>query len=68
MRVESWVVVEPGQPMVRQARDEEPGPGEVLVRVAACGVCHTDLGFFYDGVPTRHKLPSRWGTRSADMF
>jgi succinate semialdehyde reductase (NADPH) len=21
----------------------EPGPGEILVRVAACGVCHTDL-------------------------
>ena len=21
----------------------EPGPGEVLVRVQACGVCHTDL-------------------------
>jgi len=21
----------------------DPGPGEALVRVAACGVCHTDL-------------------------
>jgi S-(hydroxymethyl)glutathione dehydrogenase/alcohol dehydrogenase len=21
----------------------EPGPGEILVRVSACGVCHTDL-------------------------
>lgn len=21
----------------------EPGPGEVLVRVKACGICHTDL-------------------------
>src|SRR5215472_17310696 len=21
----------------------EPGPGEILVRVAACGVCHSDL-------------------------
>src|ERR1700759_1218310 len=21
----------------------EPGPGEVLVRLAACGVCHTDM-------------------------
>jgi len=34
-----------------------PGAGEVLVRVAGCGVCHTDLGFFFDGVPTRHALP-----------
>jgi|TARA_B100000959_G_scaffold281631_2_gene346150 6-hydroxycyclohex-1-ene-1-carbonyl-CoA dehydrogenase len=31
--------------------------GTVLVKVAGCGVCHTDLGFFYDGVRTRHELP-----------
>ena len=31
--------------------------GAVLVEVAGCGVCHTDLGFFYDGVRTRHELP-----------
>ncbi|WP_432251721.1 zinc-binding dehydrogenase [Streptomyces sp. HNM1019] len=24
-------------------RDPRPGPGEILVRIAACGVCHTDL-------------------------
>jgi 6-hydroxycyclohex-1-ene-1-carbonyl-CoA dehydrogenase len=35
----------------------EPGPDEVIVKVAACGVCHTDVGFAYDGVPTRHALP-----------
>src|ERR1700690_3050675 len=28
-------------------------PGEVVVAVAGCGVCHTDIGFAYDGVPTR---------------
>jgi 6-hydroxycyclohex-1-ene-1-carbonyl-CoA dehydrogenase len=33
------------------------GPDEVIVKVAACGVCHTDVGFAYDGVPTRHALP-----------
>lgn len=38
-----------------------PGAGQVLVRVAACGVCHTDLGFFYDGVRTRHPLPLTLG-------
>lgn len=61
MRVASWVVTEPGQPMVRQSRDESPGPGEVILRTAACGVCHTDLGFFYDGVPTRHPFPLTLG-------
>jgi 6-hydroxycyclohex-1-ene-1-carbonyl-CoA dehydrogenase len=30
---------------------------DVLVRVAGCGVCHTDLGFLYNGVRTRHPLP-----------
>lgn len=61
MRIESWVVIQPGQPMVRQPRDEHPGPGEVLVETAGCGVCHTDLGFFYEGVPTRHPFPLTLG-------
>ena len=34
-----------------------PGADEVVVKVAGCGVCHTDVGFAYDGVPTRHPLP-----------
>jgi 6-hydroxycyclohex-1-ene-1-carbonyl-CoA dehydrogenase len=37
------------------------GPGEVLVKVAGCGVCHTDLGYFYDGVPTVSKPPLTLG-------
>jgi 6-hydroxycyclohex-1-ene-1-carbonyl-CoA dehydrogenase len=28
-----------------------------VVRVAGCGVCHTDLGFFHGQVPTRAPLP-----------
>jgi len=31
--------------------------GQALVKVVGCGVCHTDLGFLYQGVPTRHALP-----------
>jgi 6-hydroxycyclohex-1-ene-1-carbonyl-CoA dehydrogenase len=61
MRVEAWTVRAAGEPMVREARDERPGPGEVVVRVAGCGVCHTDLGFYYDGVPTRHGFPLTLG-------
>lgn len=37
------------------------GPGDVLVEVAGCGVCHTDLGYFYDGVPTVSKPPLTLG-------
>jgi 6-hydroxycyclohex-1-ene-1-carbonyl-CoA dehydrogenase len=57
VNVTSWVVKESGRPMARESRDESPGPGEVLVEVAGCGVCHTDLGFYYDAVPTRHGFP-----------
>ncbi len=61
MRVTSWVVEKPGEPMVKRSRIEVPAPGQVLVEVAGCGVCHTDLGFYYDGVPTRHPFPLALG-------
>ncbi len=61
MRIESWVVERLDHPMVLLTRDEEPGPGEVIVKVAGCGVCHTDLGFYYDHVPTRHPFPLTLG-------
>ncbi len=34
-----------------------PGPGEVLVKVAACGLCHTDLHYIDHGVPTFKAPP-----------
>jgi len=34
-----------------------PGPGEVLVKVAACGLCHTDLHYIDHGTPTVKKPP-----------
>jgi len=61
VRTRAWTVHRAGEPMVLEDRDVDPGPGEVLVRVAGCGVCHTDLGFFYDGVPTRHPFPLTLG-------
>lgn len=35
----------------------EPRADEVVVEVAGCGVCHTDVGFAFDDVATRHPLP-----------
>lgn len=35
----------------------EPGPGQILVRVAACGVCHTDLHYLDHGTPTFKPPP-----------
>jgi 6-hydroxycyclohex-1-ene-1-carbonyl-CoA dehydrogenase len=61
LKVASWVVTKPPEPMTLQDREARPGPGEALVEVAGCGVCHTDLGFFYDGVPTRMGFPLTLG-------
>ncbi|HEX7414353.1 MAG TPA: 6-hydroxycyclohex-1-ene-1-carbonyl-CoA dehydrogenase [Bacteroidia bacterium] len=35
--------------------------GEVLVKIAGCGVCHTDLSFWHSGVQTKHPLPLTLG-------
>ena len=38
------ILEEPGQPaVVRDIIVDSPGPGEVMVKVVASGVCHTDL-------------------------
>jgi alcohol dehydrogenase, propanol-preferring len=39
----SWVVGAAGQLLPKEKPTPEPGPGEVLVAVTACGVCRTDL-------------------------
>lgn len=35
--------------------------GEVLVKVAGCGVCHTDISFWHFGVKTKGELPLTLG-------
>lgn len=39
----------------------KPAEDEVVVRVAGCGVCHTDIGFWRDGVPTKQDPPLTLG-------
>ena len=51
----------PGKLEKKQIPVPQLQPGEVLVEVAGCGVCHTDLGYFYDGVPTVSKPPLTLG-------
>ncbi len=44
MKIRAAVLEEFAKPLVVQDIElDGPGPGEVLVRLAACGVCHTDL-------------------------
>ena len=58
---QGWQMVAPG---AMEPVSEEMGAlasGSARVRVAGCGVCHTDLGFFYEGTRTRHALPLTLG-------
>jgi S-(hydroxymethyl)glutathione dehydrogenase/alcohol dehydrogenase len=44
VKIRAAVLEQFGQPLTVTDVDlAEPGPGEVLVRLAACGICHTDL-------------------------
>ncbi|QTA89726.1 6-hydroxycyclohex-1-ene-1-carbonyl-CoA dehydrogenase [Desulfonema magnum] len=72
-KIQTWQMVQPTSKN-RETGEVTPGKlekteipvpelkaGEVLVEVAGCGVCHTDLGYFYDGVPTVSKPPLTLG-------
>lgn len=47
----------PGTLALQEFDLRDPDRGEVVVRVAGCGVCHTDVSFFSGAVRTRHPLP-----------
>jgi propanol-preferring alcohol dehydrogenase len=47
-----------GQPLaIEEVPTPEPGPGEILVKVEASGVCHTDLHAARGDWPVRPRLP-----------
>ncbi|MCB1677299.1 MAG: zinc-dependent alcohol dehydrogenase family protein [Halioglobus sp.] len=53
----AMVLQQPNSPLVlRDLPQPRPGPGEVLVRVTACGLCRTDL-HVVDGELTQPELP-----------
>ncbi|MDE2007514.1 MAG: 6-hydroxycyclohex-1-ene-1-carbonyl-CoA dehydrogenase [Rhodospirillales bacterium] len=57
-----WIMTAPGAALSR--RDFDPFPpqaGEVVIAIAGCGLCHTDLGYLHDGVRTAHPLPLTLG-------
>ena len=57
-----WSMNAVNEPMVRAEFDPfPPAADEVVVEIAGCGVCHTDLGFIYDGVRLNHDLPLALG-------
>jgi alcohol dehydrogenase, propanol-preferring len=53
----AMVLERPGEPLrLADLPDPEPGNGQVLLEVAACGICRTDL-HIVDGELTEPKLP-----------
>ena len=57
-----WLMTAVKAPLVQEAFDATPAaPGDVTVEIAGCGLCHTDLGYYYDGVRTNHPLPLALG-------
>ena len=56
----------PGQPLViGTVQIDNPGPHEVLIRTAACGLCHSDLHFIEGTYP--HPLPAIPGHEAAGI-
>ena len=60
------VLVAPNQPLqVEDISIAKPGPHEVLIRTAACGLCHSDLHFIEGTYP--HALPAVPGHEAAGV-
>ena len=60
------VLVEPNKPLVIEDLNiDKPGPHEVLIRTAACGLCHSDLHFIEGAYP--HPLPAIPGHEAAGI-
>tara|TARA_R110002124_G_scaffold139970_3_gene304202 strand:- start:833 stop:1918 length:1086 start_codon:yes stop_codon:yes gene_type:complete len=60
------VLIEAGKPLViEDVVISKPGPHEVLIRTAACGLCHSDLHFIDGAYP--HPLPAIPGHEAAGI-
>ncbi len=60
------VLIAPNQPLeIEELRLANPGPHEVLIRTAACGLCHSDLHFIEGSYP--HPLPAVPGHEAAGI-
>jgi len=60
------VLIEAGKPLViEDVVMSKPGPHEVLIRTAACGLCHSDLHFIDGAYP--HPLPAIPGHEAAGI-
>jgi S-(hydroxymethyl)glutathione dehydrogenase / alcohol dehydrogenase len=67
MKIRAAVLEQFAQPLVVQEVElADPGPGEVLVRLVACGVCHTDM-YTASGVDPSGYAPTVLGHEGAGV-
>src|SRR5437588_12628869 len=67
MKIRAAVLEEFGEPLVVQEVElAEPRAGEVLVRLVACGVCHTDM-YTASGVDPSGYAPTVLGHEGAGV-
>src|ERR1700677_5129520 len=67
MKIRAAVLEQFGQPLnVTELDLAEPRAGEVLVRLAACGVCHTDM-YTASGVDPSGYAPTVLGHEGAGV-
>ena len=65
--IDTWQMTEPGKLARTRLPMPQLRPEEVLIRIVGCGVCHTDLSYFYMGVPTVQKPPLSLGHEIAGV-
>jgi 6-hydroxycyclohex-1-ene-1-carbonyl-CoA dehydrogenase len=57
-----------GQPLrIEEIPTPAPDPGQIVVKTAACGVCHTDLHYIDHGVPTFKQPPLVLGHEASGL-
>jgi S-(hydroxymethyl)glutathione dehydrogenase/alcohol dehydrogenase len=67
MKINAAVLEEFSKPLVVQEVElADPGPGEVLVRLLACGICHTDM-YTASGVDPSGYAPTVLGHEGAGV-
>jgi alcohol dehydrogenase len=65
VKIRAAVLQQFGTPLtIEELELTSPGPGEVLVRIGAAGLCHSDLSFI-DGTQTHIPLPAVLGHEAA---
>jgi len=63
--MKAFVFIEPGKGNVSEKLKGIPGPNEVLVKVAACGICGTDMRIWRAlepsarGISLGHEFPAK---------